>query len=989
MGVALASTMVLSATSSFAAFPAPTVVVNDNAYSFDYFNSNVDAVVEVGAAITAESPVYVKTGTVENPTYIDVVGGTLASAEDMPAVTYYAADGTTAQYAENDGDVVAEGFTAAAASDLKVEDGNYYIEVTLNKALGAGVADLTEILNPYADGPDADGMPLHLTVNGEATVAGANINAFAWDTTTADAPVVKLYLSRATTLTAGDDLEVTFYDTVVDADGNALSPLAVSVADVTNVPTAEDLTVASVAAIADVNVDNGTAFADVTLPATVEVTLSDDTTATVPVTFAAGSYDGDTAGTYALTGTLDLSGVEGVVDTGVTASVNVIVAEAAGEIAVESVSAITTTGVDVTLETATEAVEGFTIEVKNPSGEVVAVDAINLEIGDSEVTFNFTTALSEVALGNWTVGGVTFDTAAQAAVQAVIDADTQVELWDALQSSYFTGAIVENITEYETAFTTAIAADEISVVADVQAVIDEVNAENVSAEEESAVVKTVADATNQVMLLSALQNDSFVRVNSDWIADYEVENVTLADSDTAGMLALAAANYFGETKGADIEGIQAAVDTANATKVDEAITAATAAGVLDLEKIATAEELTNLYIEDDAEGVTLKADRLETLAEKKAVVNVTVANTNAKLQNALNTLAGLTTALDIDTVNALELTRYRTAIAAAAAADKDIASEIQTIITTANAAAETDAVTAVAAITAETTTTELKTLLTTLADKSSFVADAFDAETIVDALLEDYRTAIVAAAAGDKDAASEIQTIVTTANDPAAALTVLVDGGGALDDADKLLAALKAKTLDLSVIDANKDAYFTDIAAIKTAAGTDVDAVQSVIASVDAVVDVNDATTADEVRTALTIFAAEQSITDYLNLSSEAKLEVAELVLEDRPAAGFADIAAVTASVGATSAAGQMKVHADILGAVNAEDADSTISEIDAALSTVGYDAYDDLDTVTRLSVAETFLNSLPVDEDGAAVALSYETIAAIKADIDTAIAAQ
>ncbi|MDH4619986.1 hypothetical protein [Brevibacillus sp. AY1] len=42
-----------------------------------------------------------------------------------------------------------------------------------------------------------------------------------------------------------------------------------------------------------------------------------------------------------------------------------------------------------------------------------------------------------------------------------------------------------------------------------------------------------------------------------------------------------------------------------------------------------------------------------------------------------------------------------------------------------------------------------------------------------------------------------------------------------------------------------------------------------------------------------------------------------------------------------------------------------------------------------RLEVAEAFKNALPRKEDGTAIALSYKSLAAIKADIDKAIAAK
>ena len=88
-------------------------------------------------------------------------------------------------------------------------------------------------------------------------------------------------------------------------------------------------TISSVDAISDISVNHGTILEDVELPATAGVTLSDGSSITISVTWDEGTptYSGDTAGTYVFTGTL--TETEGVRNPdGLTASVNVIVAEA-------------------------------------------------------------------------------------------------------------------------------------------------------------------------------------------------------------------------------------------------------------------------------------------------------------------------------------------------------------------------------------------------------------------------------------------------------------------------------------------------------------------------------------------------------------------------------------------------------------------------------------------------------------------------------------
>ena len=85
------------------------------------------------------------------------------------------------------------------------------------------------------------------------------------------------------------------------------------------------LTIKSVEALAALTVDYGTAYADLQLPETVKVTLSNDTTADAAITWAEGDYDGETAGTYTLTGTLTVEGAEN--PDNLTASIQVTVKE--------------------------------------------------------------------------------------------------------------------------------------------------------------------------------------------------------------------------------------------------------------------------------------------------------------------------------------------------------------------------------------------------------------------------------------------------------------------------------------------------------------------------------------------------------------------------------------------------------------------------------------------------------------------------------------
>lgn len=84
------------------------------------------------------------------------------------------------------------------------------------------------------------------------------------------------------------------------------------------------VTITAVNSISDINVAYGTAAGSIGLPSTVQVTLSNATTPSYSVTWNTAPYNGTTAGTYALTGTITPAG--GVTNPlGLTAAVNVIV----------------------------------------------------------------------------------------------------------------------------------------------------------------------------------------------------------------------------------------------------------------------------------------------------------------------------------------------------------------------------------------------------------------------------------------------------------------------------------------------------------------------------------------------------------------------------------------------------------------------------------------------------------------------------------------
>ena len=484
-------------------------------------------------------------------------------------------------------------------------------------------------------------------------------------------------------------------------------------------------------------------------------------------------------------------------------------------------------------------------------------------------------------------------------------------------------------------------------VEDVQKIIDKVN----KAATGQDAVKAVKEAKNQVELLTALQDGGFDRVNPALIAEY-----ASYDSSTDGP------DYKEVTTPATV---QALIDAVNLKAAQDAVTAAdtTVATALKADSIAKAQELVSALPEKEDAEKTIKKGLQDRIDKANAYAKVKGATTQASLLSALKAPV-----LKLQNIDDALAKYYKQVFDAVKDNITNVTYNLQSnIVDAGKTAAIADCVTKIDAVTAETALTDVKALLTELKrlDGANFTED------IIDALLEDYRAGIVA---GNISDTASINLIIQTANDPSTALTALADASDELDDADKLLLALKAKTLNLkNVIDANKDAYFADKAAIQTAAGSDADAVQKAINTINFVADANAATTAAEMQKALTGIAVNEGISAYVKLSSAAKAEVAELVLAARAKESgkvFANLAAVNGAITA-----QTTAYTGFLTGVNAA---ADIEAMMTALDNAAFPAYQELGTVEKVEKAELVLNNIPKDKDGNVV--SYKTIAEIKA---------
>lgn len=524
-------------------------------------------------------------------------------------------------------------------------------------------------------------------------------------------------------------------------------------------------------------------------------------------------------------------------------------------------------------------------------------------------------------------------------------------------------------------------------------------------------VKEVLDAVltgDQAKILEALAKGKFERVNPEFKVAYSNASTGIVVADN--------------TKTA----IQAKVDSINLTKAQEAVVAANMS--LDAKKVVAARELVNVYVLPATEGkIGTKDYCLDVLNVEDALIAVVGATTDATLKTALEKLDTLETALvekykestnaekfegiakdktvenefDIKTVNELLLTDYRKAIAAEeVVGNKNQRKDIQAIITKttdAKVAAQAkvifDLVNDPKSLDKEQPTkTALTTLVKELQNLSKiYKFEASEKEVVINEdLAKEYFTKLKAVEEGNKNAAT-IVTTVKTANDGVVAERLALVKATEGMDADKLLVALKDKYLAINnVIDANKDVYFKASNA-NFSGCSDVDAVQAKVNELNELVEVNKAATAEEMRTALIKVAVAQKNTEFTNLSSQAKLEVAELVLAERnkieTTKAFADTAAVVTAIGKGKVT--EGVPAEGTGAIGAREV--IIDKVNAATTNATmitaleqFEVFANIkDAVTKVNVAETFINNNK-DEKGNRVA--YTTITAIKEDLAKAM---
>lgn len=274
-----------------------------------------------------------------NNTFVAVGGsGTIIQSEAPPTVTsIYPTSGTTNGGTQvmitghgfigatkvNFGTPTGTGLTINSDTWITVSSpaGNGTVDVTVTGPGGTSETNASDEFTYYPPPFVASLSPSSGPSDGGTTVT---IKGFGF----IDATAVKFGNALATNYKVNDDTSITAIspEGTGTVDVTVTGPGGISATSAGNEFTYIGKTVSNVATLGDINVSNGTTLANVGLPSTVQVTLSDNSKTNIGVTWDSGtpSYNATTAGTYAFKGILKMP--TGLTNpTNVTATVHVIV----------------------------------------------------------------------------------------------------------------------------------------------------------------------------------------------------------------------------------------------------------------------------------------------------------------------------------------------------------------------------------------------------------------------------------------------------------------------------------------------------------------------------------------------------------------------------------------------------------------------------------------------------------------------------------------
>jgi hypothetical protein len=367
----------------------------------------------------------------------------------------------------------------------------------------------------------------------------------------------------------------------------------------------------------------------------------------------------------------------------------------------------------------------------------------------------------------------------------------------------------------------------------------------------------------------------------------------------------------------EVKEIQAIVDDVNLAQINAADNDAKTSAE---QNAVTA--LIQKYMKDDEGTATDKADKIKDSQIKAAVFKVVEASTQTSVYSALTALA----ALDPDNLPASSLNIYLKAeYLEAQKAYKDTITGTPTV-----------------------------------ADIASNIVDEAATQALTAALNEVNNLTKNSAAADVKAALQRLANVTSHET----------------DDADKF---------DMSIV---KDALLVKYAEEIEGKNLDLSALKELIAEVNANSDIegsletinSKASTAADVKAALLEIALAKEFDDYIDAPSQVQLEVAQLVIDNRPAGGYANLDAILDGSGTGALKDQLDAHAARVQKFNniGDLANATTSSVKAALDDYKYAGYVSLTNTQKVAVAQEILK-LTKDVNGTATPLDFSGDDAVK----------
>ena len=605
------------------------------------------------------------------------------------------------------------------------------------------------------------------------------------------------------------------------------------------------------------------------------------------------------------------------------------------------------------------------VEVKNGAGVVVPVKPLDIAAGDETAEFEFVTAVkAEDLKGVWTVDGKEYDLDLFNNLKAFLDAGNQLALNKALTDLGIENVDVANMPEYfEAKEELNVTAEELTL-ADVQKLVDDVNAKAVDSEEEEAIVKAVVDAkkaNNQVALLQALQNDAFVRVNPEWVAVATNGYMTKITEEVK-----------------TIEAIQTVINESNDTIIKAEINELGNDNIKkdNLLKVKALEEYATL----NKDGKIKEADiqtGLEKIEEQLAVVAVLEATTPTALKARIAELAEIANPEKGPKV--VDMKNYRDANGKAYLAYiADETNPVNTPVTV------NDALTKVN----EEIDSRLAVSAFSVVDEEKYDSKAKGEVRLLGYWVEvtlsgDYKIkdtdSIVIELLDEKDNVLGKQSLNAYGYKDHGDKNKI---GGTIDAYGEYVATSwdsewNAELTDIPAKAVAKVKYKKDGAIAEAELATltgNIEVFEGAIVA-DLVEDINEAETVAEVKTALDALADIDKVADYLKIRSVDRDFVAAYVLQERPEdGGYNELSAVE-----TQVTGAVTAHGKALDAVNVLEYTSTPDEVVEALDLLLDENFSKLSKTAKINAAEAFHDKLVFDEEGA-LKTPFRTLADVKA---------